>query len=277
MINEPPMRRSLVFATAALDERPPSLLSSRPFELKAAIGGVLGILGAHILVPGAFMLMLALIAATGTGKTPTRAIPEDHIVEASFVKLGKKLDPTKIPNRKVPIKTTAPQPGVAVSKNMDPPKPNKPDAGPPPEHAQEDLLTHLGDRAQAFAEMAQQQEQEGDPNGVADGTETTAKAGDIYLGQVAMFFKRGWTVPTTIADPSGFTTKITIEITADRHVGTHDIVKTSGDALFDQSVEDRINELRAQASTLPEPPPEIADKYRNAWSLTINFNGKDAH
>jgi hypothetical protein len=47
--------------------------------------------------------------------------------------------------------------------------------------------------------------------------------------------------------------------------------------VFDESVEDRINQLKAQGATLPEPPPEIADKYTQDWSIGINFNGKDAH
>lgn len=271
------MRRSLVFVMQPGDERPPSLLDRRAFSGKMAAGGVLAVLGAHLLVPGTIALLLALLAATGAGDKPVRVIDPEHVVEARFVKLGQKLDPKKIPNRKVPIKTTAPKPGVAVSKEMNPPKP-KVDAGPPPpEEAEEDLLTRFGDRAQAFSEIAEREAQEGDPNGVAEGTETTARSGDIYLGQVAAFFKRGWTVPTTIADPSGFTTKVTVEITGDRHVAAHSIVKSSGDALFDQSVDDRINALRAQAATLPEPPPEVADRYATTWTLSINFNGRDAH
>jgi outer membrane biosynthesis protein TonB len=268
-------RRSLTFVMRPGDERPPSLLDRRGLDARMTFGGVVLVLTAHVIVPGAIVGTLALLAAAGAGATPPRVINEEHVVEARFVKLGKKLDPKKIPNRKVPIKTTAPQPGVAVSKVMEPPKP-KQEPKPPPEQAEEDLLTRLGDRAQAFSEIAEKQEQEGDPNGIEEGTETTGRAGDIYLGQVAAFFKRGWTVPTTLADPSGLTTKVSIEITPDRKVGPHSVIKSSGVALFDQSVEDRINALRVQASTLPEPPPEIADKYASAWTLSINFNGREA-
>ncbi len=263
-------RNSMVLPMQGLDFRPPSLLRPRTVSSGMAVGGVVAAICAHLLVPGAIALVLALLSASGVGKTP-HAIIEEHVVEARFVRLGKKLDPHKIPNRKVPVKSTAPQPGVAVSKVMDPPKPNKPDAGPQPVNPTEDLLTHLGDRAQTFAEIAQQQEQEGDPNGVPDGTETSAKAGDLYMGQLVSFFKRGWTIPNTLTDTHNLVTRASIEITASKHVGPHQIVKSSGNALFDQSVEDRINELRAQGTTLPDPPPEVADKFAGTWTLGVNF------
>lgn len=261
----------------AEDMRPPSLLGRPLVSGPQALGGILFAIGAHLLVPASIALVLLVIAATGIGAKPTVAIPEDKVVEARFVKLGKKLDPKKIPSRKVPIKTTAPDNSVAVSKQMDPPKPKKPDAEPPPERAEVNPLKNLGDRAKAFAELAQKQEQEGDPAGIEEGTETEAKAGDLYRGQLVAFFKRGWTIPTTIGDTSHLTTRATVQITADRHVGDHTIVKSSGDSLFDQSVEDRFNELRSLGTTLPEPPPEVADQFRGHWELDVNFIGKKAN
>ncbi|HET8939430.1 MAG TPA: TonB C-terminal domain-containing protein [Polyangiales bacterium] len=256
--------------------RPPSLLKRRNIDAKMAIGGFLGVLGAHLLLPGAIAGIIAFLAATGIGRTKPHEIKEDRVVEARFVKLGKPLDPKKIPNRKVPVKTTAPPQGVAVSKNADPPKVKKPDAGPPPPRAEEDLLARLGDRAQAFAEIAEKRDEEGDPQGIQGGTETTAKAGDLYRGQLVMFFKRGWTIPTTLGDTSKLTTRARVEVTPDRHVGAHEIVKPSGDALFDQSVEDRFNELRSLGTTLPEPPPEVRSQFEGTWQLDVNFIGKKA-
>lgn len=269
------MRDSILPPLHAEDLRPPSQLGQPVLDGKMVVGGVLGALAAHVLVPGAIRLVIALLAAAGIGSKPNRAIPEDHVVEARFVRLGKPFDPRKIPNRKVPIKTTAPQPGVAVSKEQDPPKVKKPDAGPPPPKAEENPLQHLGDRAQAFAEIAQKREEEGDPNGVEEGTETTAKAGDLYRGQLVMFFKRGWTIPTTLGDTSRLTVRASVEITADLHVGPSEIVKSSGEAMFDQSVEDRFNELRSLGTSLPEPPPEVRSQFAGK-PLDINFNGKKA-
>jgi outer membrane biosynthesis protein TonB len=268
------VRHSMIVQVRTEDMRPPSLLGRRVLTGKMALGGVFFALGAHLLVPASIALMLAIIAATGVGAKPTQVIPEDHIVEARFVKLGKKMDPRKLPQRQVPIKTTAPQPGIAVSKEMDPPKPKKPE--PPPQRAEENPLLHLGDRAQAFAEIAEKREQEGDPQGIAEGTETQAKAGDLYRGQLVMFFKRGWSIPSTLGDTSKLTTRASVEITPDRHIGEHKILKSSGEALFDQSVEDRFNELRSLGTTLPEPPPEVASQFSGTWTLDVNFNGKKA-
>ena len=270
------MRHSVIVQVRTEDLRPPSLLGRRVLTGKMVGGGILFALGAHLLVPATIALVLAIIAATGIGAKPTRAIPDDHVVEARFVKLGQKLDPKKLPNRKPPIKTTAPQPGVAVSKEMDPPKPKKPDAGPPPQRAEENPLLRLGDRAQAFAEIAEKREQEGDPQGIAEGTETQAKAGDLYRGQLVSFFKRGWTIPSTLGDTSRLQTRASVKITPDRHVGEHEIVKSSGEPLFDQSVEDRFNELRSLGTTLPEPPPEVAAQFSGTWTLDVNFIGKKA-
>jgi outer membrane biosynthesis protein TonB len=267
------VRQSVIVQVRAEDLRPPSLLGRRVVTGKMALGGVLFALGAHLLVPATIALMIAIIAATGVGATPTKVIPEDKVVEARFVRLGQKMDPKKLPNRKVPIKTTAPQPGVAVSKNMDPPKP-KEQKPPPPQHAEENPLTHLGDRAQQFAEIQEKREQEGDPQGIAEGTETQAKAGDLYRGQLVAFFKRGWTIPSTLGDSSRLQTRASVEITPDRKVADHKIVKSSGDPLFDQSVEDRFNELRSLGTTLPDPPPEVADQFSGSWTLDVNFIGK---
>ncbi len=268
-------RSSLIFRVHPIDERPPSLLDRRALSAKMTWGGLAASVGAHVLVPSAVLAALALLSAGGVGKTPPKPPIDDHIVEARFVKLGKKIEPDKLPNRKVPIKSTAPPQGVAVSKEMDPPKPKKPDAGAQPIDPEEDLLTRLGDRAQAFAEIAERRDEEGDPNGIEEGTETTAQAGDIYRGLLVSFFKRGWTIPTTLGDDtSKLVTRASVEITADRHVGPSEIVRSSGNALFDQSVEDRFNELRAQNSTLPEPPPEVADQFSGSWTLDINFVGK---
>jgi len=254
------------------DLRPPSLLGRRALDGRMALGGVFFVLLAHVLVPAAIAAALAALTASGVGKEP-HAIPDNKVVEARFVKLGKPFDPTKIPNRKVPIKATAPQPGVAVSKNADPPKPKK--EQPPPQKAQEDLLARLGDRAQAFAEIDQKrQEEEGDPQGIEDGTETQARAGDVYRGQLVMFFKRGWSIPTTLGDTSKLVTRARVQITGDLHVGEHKIVQPSGEPLFDQSVEDRFNELRSLGTTLPEPPPEVRSQFQGSWELDINFNGK---
>jgi hypothetical protein len=187
------------------------------------------------------------------------------------VRKGVKKDPDKLPDRVVPRKSTAPDDSTVVSKNMNPEPPKKPDAGVKPEKAEEDLATRFGDRVQAFAEISDR-ELEGDPDGIEGGTETTAQAGDIYRGKLVEFFRRGWTIPTTLGDTSKLQVTATFLITNALKVGPSEVVKPSGEALFDQSVEDRFEQLRSLGTTLPEPPPEVAHQFVGQ-EITVRFRG----
>lgn len=253
------------------DHKPTTLLAPSELTVGSWIGGILSTLGAHGLVIGAAIVASATNILTDD---EPQSYIEEHVVEARFVQLGKPPDPRKLPQRKVPRKSTAPVDSVAVSKREDPPKPKK-KKDKPPERAEEDLLTRLGDRAQTFAEIAEQREREGDPEGLEDGTETEAKEGDLYLGKLVAFLRRGWTIPTTLGDTKHLTARTTFEITRDLKVGPHRIVRSSGEPLFDQSVEDRYNQLRELGTTLPEPPPEVANQFLGQ-SITVRFNGKSA-
>lgn len=253
------------------DMQPSTLLhTDRPDALSVAAGFISSV-GAHALViVGAVMATQMTNAAA-----PPKDYIEEEIIEARLVQLGKPPDPKKLPQRQVPRKTTAPKDSVAVSKDENPEKPKEKKKEEPPEEAEEDLLTRLGDRAQMFSEIADQAEREGDPEGDPDGTETEAQEGDKYAGQLTSFFKRGWTIPTTLKDTSKLVTVATVLITTDLHVGPHKIVKSSGQPLFDQSVEDRFNQLRAQGTTLPEPPPEVARKFLGQ-TITVRFTDSGA-
>lgn len=254
------------------DVRPASMLDGAPMSSPMWIGGALFVLLAHIGLPLAFFAVIGALAATGIADTTPDTFIEEQVVEATFVRLGEKKDPDKLPDRKVPVKNTAPDDSTVVSKDNTPPPPDKPDAGVRPERPEENPLTTLGDRAQIFAEIQKQRELEGDPEGVPDGTDTVAKAGNLYAGQLSSFFKRGWTVPTTLGDTSKLVTRVSIEITRDLKVGNFEIVKSSGEPVYDQSVEDRLNELRTLQTTVPEPPPEVADQFLGRQT---DFNFRD--
>src|SRR5262249_38757511 len=153
------------------DTHPPTMLERRAISGEMVFGGTLIAIGAHLGLPALVVLVTSILAATIAGKKP-EPINEEHVVVASFVRLGKKLDPKKLPNRIVPRLSTAPDDAKVVSKNMNPEQPEKRDAGPRPERPKEDSLTRIGDRAQAFAEIAEEREKEGDPDGIKEGTET---------------------------------------------------------------------------------------------------------
>jgi len=258
--------------TTGLDLRPPSLLDSELMNSQMWLGGVLVALAAHVLLPVAAIISLGLLAESGLGDSEPEGYIEEHVVEARFVRRGKKLDPNKLPNRRVPRLSTAPDKSTVVSKNMNPEPPDKKDEQ-EPEDPVDDLVTRLGDRAKAFAEIAEERELEGDPEGVDFGTETEAKAGDIYRGKLKDFFQRGWTIPTTLGDTSKLKVTAEVEITRDLKVGASSILKRSGVPLFDQSVEDRFQQLRTLGTTLPEPPPEVAEQFLGK-KININFTGK---
>lgn len=254
------------------DYRPPTLLRTSGTSPRMLIGGALFTVGAHLIVPGGVALVLSLLSVVGVGEERVAPLVEErHVVAARFVRKGELPDPNKMPNRRVPRKSTAPDQATAISKNENPEPPKPQDAGVRPPDPEEDLLTTLGDRAQAFAELAPERPVEGDPNGEEDG-DTEAREGDVYLGQLTAFFRRGWMVPTTLGEDElrGRVAKVEVEITRDMHVGAFEISDGSGLPLLDQSVLDRLTQLRELGTTLPEPPISVEAAYRGQ-RLVINF------
>jgi TonB C terminal len=252
------------------DTRPPSMLEQPTVSSDMLVGGVVVVIGAHIGLPLIIFGITSLLASTVAVDRP-QTFTEEHIVEARFVRKGIKKDPKKLPDRIVPKKSTTPDDAIVVSKNPEPP-PDKPKDPKKPDNASEDLVKRFGDPNQDFAEISER-ELEGDPNGIEEGTETEGKAGDIYLGQLVSFFKRGWTIPSTLGDTSKLVVRADFEITRDCKVGVSRIVSSSGEPLFDQSVEDRFQELRSLGTTLPEPPPEIAEQYLGK-TIGVRFKGE---
>lgn len=261
------------------DVAPPSLLRGRPLGRGAALAGLLLALGTHLGLPLVVALLFAAAGMLGDDDDAARApLDEREVVVAHFVEKGVHFDPRRLPNRRVNRLTTAPPPdSVAVSKNLDPtPPPERPDMGPRPENAQVAELLHLGDRAQMFAELAEAAEREGEPEGVEGGFES-AREGDLYLGQFVMFFRRGWTTPTTIDAETlaNLRATVDVEITADGHIAGVTFTEESGDALFDQTVRDRIDALRSANATIPEPPEAVRDQYYGR-TRSVRFHGRDA-
>ena len=252
------------------DTRPVSMLEQPAFTKDMFVGGALVVLAAHIGLPLIIFAITTLLASTVAGRRP-QSFVEEHVVIATFVRKGVKKDPKKLPDRVVPKKSTAPDDSIVVSKNPDPP-PDKPKDEKKPENATEDLVKRFGDPNQDFAEILER-EQQGDPDGLEDGTDTEAKAGNIYFGQLVSFIRRGWEVPTTLGDTNKLMAVFSVEITRDCKVGESRLVKSSGEPLFDNSVEERFQELRTLGTTLPEPPPEIAGDVLGQ-TITLNVKGK---
>lgn len=260
------------------DWRPPSLLKFGAFDSQAIMGGLGAVLAFIGLACGAFAVsaLLDRILPASASAIEAATPPARQIISARFVQRGRELPPNQLPNRQVPRLSTARPRGVAVSRT--PEHHEQPDAGPPPPNATEDLLRRLGDRAQVFAEIAEEREREGNPDGLEEGTERIAQAGDLYAGQLYMLFRRGWTVPETITDEQkqSLSTSVTIDISEDLRVtGFRVVAGGSGNALFDQSVLTRLGEVKDSNMTLPEPPPEVAAQYVGQ-TITLRFLGRNA-
>jgi hypothetical protein len=259
------------------DTRPPSLLQRGAFSPTMWVGGLVFSAATHLVAPAAIAVVLSAFALVGAGATKATSEPRDlHVVEARFVRLGEVFDPKKLPNRRVPRKSTAPDQKTVVSKNPRAAR-SQPDAGTRPPNATKDLITRLGDRAQMFAEIAEKRDQEGDPKGVEWGTETEGREGDLYRGQLVAFFQRGWTVPTVLPQDvvRKLVTSVVVQVTKELRVGEFRVVKPSSEPLFDQSVTDRLDELRQSSTTIPEPPPEVASQFVGQ-EIRIDFNGRNA-
>ena len=257
-------------------DRPPSLLTPRRFDPSTMGSGATVALGLHVVLPITIFAIMGLLRMAGLWHPSTAKVVTPHqIVAAKFVKLGKPFDPRHLPNRNVPHLSTAPPPGVVVSKNMNPVQHDPPDAAVPPPNPTLDAILRIGDRAQTFAEIAPDLPQEGDVNGIAEGTEThAAQAGDLYAGKLFIFFHRGWSVPTTISEDEAARLVVTldVEVKNDLHIGEVRVANSSGNELFDQSTVDRINALKASNATIPEPPPEIASQYVGL-TMGVRFSG----
>lgn len=256
------------------DWAPSSLLKTTairsPAEVAGGIGGVtfpVGLLGIWILIN---TVGGALMAAS----VDDQPAIDENVVAARFVRAGREFL-EQLPNRKVPVKSTAPDNRTRVSKRPQDVIP--PDAGPRPIDPLDDPLRRLIDRADLFAEIEDQLEQEGHPDGIEEGTETEAQAGDIYRGRLFSFFRRGWSVPTTISDEEreGLTVEVTLDVNENLRIVSHRLRGTSGNPDFDQSVTAHLDRMQAQNIEIPDPPV-LEREIWLARPFTLRFRGRDA-
>ena len=226
-------------------------------------------------IPIAAIVLKATFPSVDAAEEPLVAKP---VVAASLLKLGKPLDPKKLPDRLVPQKSTAPKRDIVASRE-DPLKQH--DAGAPPPNAQDSDLTKLLAKSDPFAEDAgKQRPEEGFANGSDAGTETDPNkvhAGDMYALQVQKFLKDRWTFPTVISEGEAHKLCTVVQINIDRrmtiwHLRTEPI-KKSGNDLFDDSARATLQKLLDDRTPLPEPPKEVEEQWRGR---TINIGMGDA-
>ena len=270
--------------TEVVDWRALSLLETEQPTLMEIAGGVAFTLAAFVTIP-ALALVSALffggVQSIFGGGIDDLPPPPIEVIEARFVRLGKRREPRKLPSKEIPeAQETAPVPQAPESEPMAAVPTGQKEKGlakPKKKRTErdEDLLSQLGERAGAISDLTKGPELEGDPDGIVEGTEATGDELQIYLGKLYSYFRRGWQVPTGITDEElqKLACVIELSVTKDGRVGEYEVKRPSGNEVFDESVRRRMNQ--AEGSELPGPPESVANRIYGE-TISLRFFGRHA-
>jgi hypothetical protein len=239
-------------------------------------------LAAILHVPAAFALYLAWKYPLPMGEDD-RPVIAQPVIGATLLKLGKPLDPKKLPDRIIPQARTAPKQQVVASQEDPLKKTDKPDAGPPPPNTQESDIQKLISKSDPFAEDAgKARPEEGFANGSDAGTETDpskVRAGDAYAALLGSYFHERWQYPTVISQGEANKLCVVMQVAISPRMQIWHVrqepVKKSGNDLFDDSARSMLQKLLDDHASLPEPPPEVAESFRGR-TVQIALSG-DLH
>lgn len=241
------------------------------------VGIVLGVV-LHLAMIGPFVVKA--IAPGARSEDEDKPLVARPVVQAALLKLGKPIDPKKLPDRLVPQQRTAPKKQLNASQE-DPGK--KPDAGaPPPPNAHDSDIANLVNKSDPFAEDAgKRRPEEGHESGIDGGTETDptkVRAGDMYATQLGQFFGQHFTVPSVISVGDERRLCATFQINVGRNMVIWHVrnepVKSSGNELFDDAARSMLLKLLDDKTALPTPPKEVDDQYRGR-TLGVQVAGKN--
>ena len=113
-----------------------------------SVMGVIVAIALHVAIIGPFVYKATHPSAHSD--EDDKPLVSRPVVQASLLKLGKPIDPKKLPDRLVPQQRTAPKKQVTASQE-DPGK-KQPDAGAPPPVTEDADLTNLVNKSDPFAE-----------------------------------------------------------------------------------------------------------------------------
>ena len=270
--------------TEVVDWRALSLLETEQPTLMEIAGGVAFTLAAFVTIP-ALALVSALffggVQSIFGGGIDDLPPPPIEVIEARFVRLGKRREPRKLPSKEIPeAQETAPVPQAPESEPMAAVPTGQKEKGlakPKKKRTErdEDLLSQLGERAGAISDLTKGPELEGDPDGIVEGTEATGDELQIYLGKLYSYFRRGWQVPTSITEEElqKLACVIELSVTKDGRVGEYEVTRPSGNEVFDESVRRRMSQ--AEGSELPGPPESVANRIYGE-TISLRFFGRHA-
>ncbi len=237
------------------------------YTMDEAVLGVVVAIALHVAAIGPFIYKaLVPSAPSDEDEKPLVSRP---VVQAALLKLGKPLDPKKLPDRFVPQQRTAPKKQITASQD-DPGKKEKDAGAPPPPEAVDSDLENLAAKSDPFAEDAgKKAPEEGHAGGVDGGTETDpnkVRAGDMYATQLGQFFGQHLTVPSVISVGEERKMCAVYEINVGKNMVIWHVrntpVKGSGNELFDDAARTMLLKLLDDKTPLPTPPNEVDELYR---------------
>jgi hypothetical protein len=194
--------------------------------------------------------------------------PARAVIAATMLKLGKPLDPKKLPDRLVPRARTAPHKEIVASRE-DSKKIQDAGAPPPPDTKNSDIQ-RLISKTDPFAEDAGKDHPAvGHAEGVEAGTESDPSkvhAGDLYATKLSEFLHPRWTFPSVISQGEANKLCSIFQVSVSTrmviwHLKTQ-AVRKSGNELFDDSARSVLQKLLDDRTPLPDPPDSVADSYR---------------
>ena len=226
--------------------------------------GVAVAIALHLVAVGPFVYR-AIVPSTETEEEEPRVARP--VVQAALLKLGKPLDPSKLPDRLVPQQRTAPKKTLVASQE-DPGKQR--DAGPEPPNAADSDITNLIAKSDPFAEDAgKARPEEGHELGVDGGTETDpnkVRAGDMYATQLGQFFAQHLTVPSVISVGDERRLCAIFEINIGKNMVLWPVntpaVTSAANELCDDAARTMLLKLLDDKAPLPQPPREVDELYR---------------
>jgi hypothetical protein len=241
---------------------PPARLWRPKFENDEIALGLALTVALHALPVAALVLSVVLPKASVDDDQPIVAKP---IIAASLLKLGKPIDPTKLPDRVVPQQRTAPKKDLVASRE-DPLK-KHPDAGTPPPNTQDSDIQRLINKSDPFAEDAgKTRPEEGSKDGSDAGMANKARAGDEYAAKLGKWFQDRWNVPGFITQGEANKLCVTYRVQINRdmtlfYVASH-AARPSGNEHFDESAHEMLQKILDKREALPTPPPELDPVFR---------------
>lgn len=269
----------------------------RPFGLSAA-GVVLSAL-LHVTVLGIFVTTAhqAIVeqreAAERKREMEAPPAPPFSFVPARLLKLGNQ-DPTEtaMPQREVPALPTAP-PEPEVNPQLAP-DPDSATSGPRPVRRRNPLeieprrvqqrprraapsndVNAIWDRLrQDFPEQGGWSRVQGFPDGDPNGTEldrSLVRPGDWYATELMQFFQDRWSIPSmlTAAQIRRLSCKVRIALDAGFRIIDYEMVLSSRNDRYDNSVLEVLRKLQQDRTPLPAIPSQVRDHIINNGLILV--------